>query len=370
MPQASDFLGFQWEPGVPISYTFTVERVLGSALSSDYQALFETAMAQWSAVANIVFVETDDGFAADWIIGWDPYSDGYSGTLGWAISYDYDQDGILGSSDFEFSHIGMDPADMWSFDETAVHEVGHALGVNHIDHTESIMNTYHSGVEELTDYDIAVIQSLYGPAGQVDTGVSGTDGADTLMGSVARDTMWGGDGQDALSGGGASDILYGNRGSDLLVGGAGADTLYGGQNDGMPTGTPPAQREGWDTLSGGDGMDLLYGNHGADVLVGGDGNDTLYGGQDDDSIYGGLGQDDLYGNAGADVFVFTDADEDFDYIVDFDPAEDRLQIPGSVTILSNVAYADATYIGLSSQTTIKLVGVSLPDITGIVDYVT
>lgn len=370
MPQSSDFLNAHWEVGETITYSFNVAATGAGEFTSDYQSLFETAMAQWSSVANITFEKISDPWTADWIIGWDPFSDGYGGVLGWAANYDYDGDGILGSSEYEFSQIAMDPSDTWAFYFTAIHEAGHALGLNHIDHTESIMATFADGQEELTAYDIEAIQSIYGAEGSIITRYVGTEASDMIVGSDARDTMWGGDGQDTLSGGWAGDLLYGNKGADHLIGGAGSDTIYGGQNDGSPSGTPLAQRDGWDTISGGAGNDILYGNHGSDILEGGDGADTIYGGQDDDRIYGGLGQDDMYGNQGADTFIFTGAAEGFDYIVDFDPAEDRLQIPGAVTILSSVAYADATYIGLSSQTTIKLVGVSLPDVTGIVDYVT
>ncbi|WP_281685635.1 matrixin family metalloprotease [Thalassobaculum salexigens] len=370
MPQASDYLDAHWEVGQPITYSFNVGATGASEFSASYRSLFEAAMSQWSAVANITYQEISDPWTADWIIGWDPFSDGYLGVLGWAANYDYDSDGILGSSEFEFSQIAMDPNDTWIFYATAVHEVGHALGLGHIDHTPSIMSTFADGQEELTAYDIEVIQSIYGAGGTIVTQQTGTDVADILVGTGARDTLWGGSGQDTLSGGWAGDLLYGNRGTDHILGGAGADTLYGGQNDGTPRGAPLAQRDGWDTLSGGDGNDVIYGNMGSDVLVGGDGWDSIYGGQDDDSIFGGLGQDDMYGNRGADIFVFTDANEGFDYIVDFDVTQDRLQLVGSVSITSISPVTDATYVGLTSGTTIKLVGVSISDVSAFVDYVT
>lgn len=370
MPQSSDFLNEHWEVGETITYSFNVAATGAGEFSSEYQSLFETAMAQWSSVASITFEEISDPWTADWIIGWDPYSDGYGGVLGWAANYDYDGDGVLGSSEFEFSQIAMDPGDTWSFYSTAIHEAGHALGLGHIDHTDSIMATFADGQEELTAYDIKAIQSIYGTEGSIVTQHVGTEASDLLVGSDARDTMWGGDGQDTLSGGWAGDLLYGNRGADHLVGAAGADTIYGGQNDGSPSGTPLAQRDGWDTISGGDGNDILYGNHGNDILEGGDGADTIYGGQDDDRIYGGLGQDDMYGNHGADTFVFTDAAEGFDYIVDFDITEDKLQIAGSVSITAVSPAIESTYVGLSSGTTIKLVGVVISDASSVIEYVT
>lgn len=369
MPQSSDYLDAHWQPGEAITYSFNVSALGAAEFSASYQSLFETAMSQWSAVAEITFEEISDPYTADWIIGWDPYTDGPGGVLGWALNVDFDEDGILGSSQFEFSQIALDPYDTWSFYATAIHEAGHALGIAHIDHTESIMATYENGLESLTAYDIEVIQSIYGARDSFTTEYTGTDAADTIIGSIAGDTMSGLDGQDTLSGGTGGDLIYGNKGGDLLVGGSGADTLFGGQNDGDPSGTPLAQRDGWDTISGGDGNDLIYGNHGNDFIDGGDGWDTIYGGQDDDSIFGGQGQDDLYGNAGADTFVFTDADEGFDYIVDFDISEDRLQLTGSVSVTATTGLSDATYIGLTSGTTIKLVGISVSDISAFTDYI-
>lgn len=367
MPISTDYTGQYWEFGQSISYTFNVVSVGGYEFSSDYQSTFETAMSQWSAVANISFVETSDPGSADWLIGWDSYSDGYGGALGWAVNYDFDGDGVMESSQYDFSIVMMDVYDTAYFYSTAIHETGHALGIAHIDHTSSIMATYENGLQGLTSYDVEVIQALYGAVG---SSAVGTEASDTLVGSSGDDTMWGADGQDTLSGGSGNDLLYGNQGVDYIVGSDGADSIFGGQNDGHPSGTPLARRDGWDTISGGAGNDLLYGNHGADILVGGSGRDTIFGGQNDDSIFGGTESDDLYGNFGADRFVFTDTYEGFDHIIDFDISEDKLQLVGSVSIATISTYATSTYVALSSGTTIKLVGVSISDASSITEYIT
>ena len=92
------------------------------------------------------------------------------------------------------------------------------------------------------------------------------------------------------------DTLTGTAGADLLIGLQGHDTLSGlGDGDLLCGGN------GADTLSGGDGDDTLEGDRGIDTLSGGDGNDVLRGGQGDDSLTGGDGADAFSGGPGVDA---------------------------------------------------------------------
>ena len=93
--------------------------------------------------------------------------------------------------------------------------------------------------------------------------IRGLGGADTIRGKKGDDTIEGGGGKDKLFGNGGGDDLDGGGGKDLLKGGGGKDTLDGG-------------RGGKDTLEGGGGKDLLLGGKGAnDLLSGGGGRDTF-----------------------------------------------------------------------------------------------
>ncbi|WP_283107040.1 Ig-like domain-containing protein, partial [Shewanella surugensis] len=84
--------------------------------------------------------------------------------------------------------------------------------------------------------------------------------------------------------------------------------------------------DGDDILAGGPGNDILYGQGGHDLLLGGDDDDRLFGGTGDDTLIGGLGYNVLTGGDGADAFVFLKTTDKIDYITDFDPTEDIIDI--------------------------------------------
>ena len=95
----------------------------------------------------------------------------------------------------------------------------------------------------------------------VETAVSGTAKADTLMGDKSANVLRG------LAG---DDIVDGKNGDDVLDGGAGDDRVLGGPGDDLLIGGP-----GRDRLDGGQGRDTLIGD-GNDVLVGGPGVDRCF----------------------------------------------------------------------------------------------
>jgi Ca2+-binding RTX toxin-like protein len=69
-------------------------------------------------------------------------------------------------------------------------------------------------------------------------------------------------------------------------------------------------------------------------FFGSDGDDFLFGGSGDDRIVGLGGGDALSGGGGSDIFVYSGATDssgtDYDTIADFDPATDRIDLPGGV----------------------------------------
>jgi Ca2+-binding RTX toxin-like protein len=90
-----------------------------------------------------------------------------------------------------------------------------------------------------------------------------------------------------------------------------------------------------------DGMYFILGSDGGDVVIGGGG---------DDRFYGLGGADALSGGGGSDIFIYWDAGEssgtDYDTIADFDPAADRIDLPGAVS-----GFADPIESGALSTAT-------------------
>lgn len=180
-----------------------------------------------------------------------------------------------------------------------------------------------------------------------DDEVLGLKGNDTLQSSFGNDLLDGGEGNDLLNGKAANDTLKGGSGNDRLIGDAGDDILEGGDGD--------------DFLSGGANNDLLDGGSGDDRISVTGGTNTLIGGIGNDSLGGGFGNDTFIGvdpNTGAgsgeqdtltqgrgrlrnesNLFVLGDennafylgaGDNDLALVRGFDPAQDKLQLNGSV----------------------------------------
>jgi Ca2+-binding RTX toxin-like protein len=154
------------------------------------------------------------------------------------------------------------------------------------------------------------------PVGQQ---LSGTDGADVLVGGA---------GDDVLQGLGGNDILRGDGGADQLDGGAGNDLLYvdafdisikGGDGYDSVYAQSSAQAAFHFALAG-SGVELAHGGDGADVIDASgtsDFNIQLYGGAGDDTlIAGSAGSWTMEGGQGSDTAVFAGASSNYTFEVD------------------------------------------------------
>ena len=307
----------------------------------------------WEAVLDIDFSEVSDHSGVDIRLGWDDI-DGSSGTLGeaaYVYSYrsgDYDR--------LVEAEIRFDTSENWSTDPdyvgslinfyaVAAHEIGHAIGLGHPTNPDTLMYAYLNDQTDLTSWDIAGGQVIYGT--DDDTSITGDSGNNNLTGTSDDDYIVGGDGNDTvygfsgddtiyagagdtgddiiyagngndIAGGGAGDDdIFGGGGGDLVFGGSGADQLYGGDgNDTIWSGTGNDNAsggsggdvigggEGRDTVFAGSNHDTVYGSDDNDQVYGGSGNDLLFGGSGDDTVDGGTGNDELYGGDGNDTFIF------------------------------------------------------------------
>lgn len=353
------------------------EDALGASLPDDYREIVREAMQAWESVCGVRFVEVGDNPGANVRIGWQPAvsqdpdfrSDGPGNTLG--ITWSWHQGNTI-----DEQAIAFDPAEPWTstmFYDTALHELGHVLGISHSDVHDVVLSgpphtRYSSqpGRDQLRADDIAAARELWGPPEPPEriTGTPGNDtlsggsgadvlhgdggddrllggaGNDSILGGPGDDRLWGQDGRDTLDGGEGEDILFGMDGQDSIDGGYGGDIILGGAgNDsvvgdmgGRDDGTSAAaDRDGddriWgedgndtlrgeggrDFLAGGAGNDVMYGEVGVDYLAGGDGSDTLHGGTGYDVLAGGSGDDTLIGGAEGDTFFGQSGADRFEY---------------------------------------------------------
>jgi hypothetical protein len=289
------------------------------------EAAIAAALRTWSAVSPLTFTKVADcGLAFDarncptpdirisWGTGqhsastYDPAFDGQGGTA--AHGFYPPPNGASAACDLHF-----DDAERWTttgngvdLQTIALHELGHALGLDHATVAQCPMTTSATrpimcGVvigadRTLSQDDINGIQRLYGApavscAGYAVTvdlsrGQRPTEGNDVILGTADDDVISAGGGSDVVCGGGGDDHIDLGAGNDRAVGGRGNDVITGRTGvDRLEGGT------GNDRLLAGGGNDTLYGAGGADTLDGGTGADKLYAGPQTDSCNGRGGRD-------------------------------------------------------------------------------
>lgn len=333
---------FQWPEGTTtLTWSFADkfipsdgerDDIFGLEMAEGDRDIVREAFDAWAAVSGITFVEVADSSAANIRVGWQPYadSDGVGDTL--AVTTTWFFDSLTNEVGIVF-----DPEEPWNdelFYDAALHEIGHAMGLDHSDVPNAVMSGLPAtpyadqiGRDELTPDDIAAAQAIYGAHYQATSGndtiegsagadrIEGLGGDDVLVGNLGNDTLLGGAGNDFIVGDfldinatqGGNDIIYGGAGNDLLTGGPGDDLIAGQAGNDNLSGDAGNDRlwggGGDDDILGGTGNDLLGGSTGHDFLAGQAGDDTLAGQAGDDILGGGAGNDRLWGGGGNDTLL-------------------------------------------------------------------
>jgi serralysin len=298
-----------------------------ASLSASAQVVARYALQTWTNISGINFVET---------------------TAAGAINFSENKSGAYTSANYAGSIISDSSVNIasnwvnygWYYQQTYIHEIGHALGLGHagdyngsatfpnnafyqedswkysiMSYFSQDQNTYSNAsfgyVATPMLADIVAIQSLYG-TGVTRTGdntysfnkTSINTGTDFVTGLVA--TLYDSGGNDTIN----VNTYVGAQTVDLRS--EAFSSLYGGlSNIAIARGTVIENAitgAGADTLIGNAGDNFLNANAGNDQLQGGDGNDQLTGGTGSDELDGGNGTDTaMYTEAGARYFTTYDA---------------------------------------------------------------
>ncbi|MEQ9642629.1 MAG: matrixin family metalloprotease [Alphaproteobacteria bacterium] len=370
--------GFRWRPGEAITWTVSGGGVDGrqtfdTVLDGDWLPVIQQAFDTWAATANLSFqFVATDAAGVDIRLGGIAELDGPGNVLALSMV------SFLGD-DIQFADIQFDLAedftlfgvsDSISVFATTLHELGHALGLNHEDRVDALLNAnYDQDIQTLLPDDRAAIRAIYGAPGEptppvpannddgtlvatsaadsVSTGDSGVrvfglGGADTIDGGAGDDTLAGSRGFDLLRGGPGDDLVRGQFGDDNVRGEEGDDTVIGGAGNDTLVGS-----NGADLLSGQSGNDTLLGEVGSDTLRGGGGGDSLFGGPEDDLLVGHAGDDTIIGGAGVDTLIGGPGN---DSLIGGDPANFFVTTPG---------HGDDTVLGFEDGIDrISLVGIA------------
>lgn len=361
-------MGFVFPAALP-AYATPADGQGYSGFNALQQAFARTALDYVSTVIDLQFTEVFDASA--------PHTIALGNNLQTAsTAYAYLPAGDPSGSDV---YLGgntpgnLAPADGSYAALTLIHELGHALGLEHPvaggsdlpylptseDATLSTVMSYNDDPAQYhaayRPLDIAALQYLYGPSPRARAGndVYVVDAVSSLL-------VWDGGGIDSLSastsslgatlslepgdwgwvgtqgasitsagqvtvnfgtvlenlfGGSGPDHLTGNAIGNGIDGGAGDDTILGGDGDDSLVGGAGA-----DQLAGGPQNDTLRGGWLADTLAGGEGNDFLNAGKGDDLLSGGAGDDRLIGALDNDTLQGDVGDD----LLDGSPGDDRL----------------------------------------------
>jgi hypothetical protein len=157
----------KWSFAQSNGYFFNFDRAFTEA---NYQELVRDAFDTWESVTDIDFIEVVDNSSVEFRLGWESI-DGPSGIIGSSQYTGRKSSKQLFS--INRAEISFDTAESWNLDRqtesnvsfytTALHEIGHTIGLGHTNDPSNLMFPYQqSNIQDLTAGDIEGAQLQYG----------------------------------------------------------------------------------------------------------------------------------------------------------------------------------------------------------------